>query len=214
MNTIVERIRTEKLVVIMRGVPDDKLAALTETLFRAGIRFCEITVDQKSPDGTANACRAISGLRSRFEGRMSVGAGTVLSVKQLEETVGAGAEFIISPNVNARVITRTKELGAVSMPGAMTPTEIAEAYDLGADFVKVFPADQLGAGYVRAVAAPLSHIPMVAVGGIDVSNAAEYLNAGCVALGVGGSIVDRAAVASENWQAIENRAVSLIKVIS
>ena len=105
---------------------------------------------------------------------MYIGAGTVMTAEQVQAAKGAGASFIISPNVSRAVIEKTVALDMVSMPGAMTPTEIADAHDYGADLVKVFPASILGAAYVKAVRAPLEHIPLIAVGGIDSGNVAEF----------------------------------------
>ena len=120
---------------------------------------------------------------------MCVGAGTVMTVEQVRQAAEAGAEYMISPNVDEEVIRETKRLGKVSIPGAMTPTEAAFAYKCGADIVKLFPAGLLGAAYIKAVKAPLKHIPVTAVGNVNVDNCAEFIKAGAVGVGVGGSLV-------------------------
>lgn len=141
-----------------------------------------------------------------MRGKMLIGAGTVVHPEQVCLAYEAGARFILSPNTDARVIGKTRELQMVSIPGALTPTEMASAHEAGADFVKLFPAASLGAGYIRAIRVPMDHIRLVAVGGIDGRNAAEYLRAGACAVGVGGHLVDKALVDQRNFAALTERA--------
>jgi 2-dehydro-3-deoxyphosphogluconate aldolase/(4S)-4-hydroxy-2-oxoglutarate aldolase len=133
---------------------------------------------------------------------MYIGAGTVLTEEQVALTAQAGGKFIISPNVDKDVITATVKHGLVSMPGALTPSEICQAHKYGADFVKLFPVSDLGAGYVKAVKAPLSHIKLLAVGGITDENMAEYLKAGVYGFGIGSSLTDKKMIAENNWAGI------------
>ena len=116
--------------------------------------------------------------------------------------IKAGAEYIISPNVDEGVIGKTKELGKISIPGAFTATEIETAYKLGGDIIKVFPAGLLGAEYIRALKAPLSYIPLTAVGGINHENCGSFIAAGAVGIGVGGRLVSREAVAEKRYDEI------------
>lgn len=202
----IEKIRAEKLIVIVRGIEGKQLFRLGEALYEGGIRLMEIAFDQARPDsweGTADAIRLIG---KEWKGSLCVGAGTVLTVLQAESAARAGAEYLISPNVNREVIQRTRELGLVSIPGAVTPTEIQEAYLHGADFVKVFPVGSLGPEYIKAVRAPLNHIPLLAVGGIDENNAASYLEAGARGVGVGGSLVNREWIDREDFGRIRRLA--------
>ena len=120
---------------------------------------------------------------------------------------------MISPNVDEAVIRRAKELGMVAMPGALTPTEIVSAYNMGADIVKLFPAGELGLGYIKAVRGPLKHIPMSAVGGVKPENVSEYLDAGVCGFGVGGPLVLAKAVKSGDDAAIEERAKAFTDAI-
>ncbi len=182
-------IKQEKLVVIARGVPDDAIVAVGQALVDGGIMLLESTFNQSLPDPVAANQRTIALLNREFAGRLAIGAGTVLTVAQVQAAYEAGAGYIISPNTNAAVIAETKRLGLVSIPGAMTPTEITLAWDLGADMVKVFPADDLGYHYLRNVAAPLSHIPFMATGGVNPQTIPEFLAAGVVAVGTGISII-------------------------
>ena len=133
---------------------------------------------------------------------MLIGAGTVITEKQVELTAAAGGKFIISPDTFVDVIKKTRELGLVSMPGALTPSEIQTAHRAGADFVKMFPITNMGPEYVKAVKAPLSHIKLLAVGGVDNNNMADYLKVGISGFGIGSNITDKKMLANEDWAGI------------
>ena len=169
-----------------------------EALYAGGVRLLECTFDHWREDCEQANCRLISALTERFSGRMQIGAGTVLTVREAEAAVDAGASFLISPGADEKVIVRTREMGAVSIPGALTPTEIVAAWQAGADFVKLFPVGSLGPGYVKAVRAPLAHIPMLAVGGVTLENIPAFLKSGVSGFGIGGSILSGAATGDLN----------------
>lgn len=143
---------------------------------------------------------------------MLVGAGTVLNTKQVELTAQAGGSYIIAPNVDVNVIRRTVELGMVSMPGAMTPTEIVVAHDAGAEFVKLFPAANLGTDYVKAIRAPLSHIKLLAVGGVSEKNFADFLKVGMVGAGVGGNLANKTWIENGEYGKITEVARQLVDI--
>lgn len=191
MKETVETIKKEKIVAIVRGValPDQK--KLAKALYEGGIRVMEITFDQKDPSLWKETAEAISAIRAEWEGKMTVGAGTVVLPEQLDLAYRAGAQLIISPDANEAIIRRTAELGLASLPGAMTPTEILAAYRWGADFVKVFPAGALGLAYFKAIRAPISQVPLLAVGGVDENNLADFLAAGAAGAGIGGNLVKK-----------------------
>ena len=153
-------------------------------------------------DENAQVAGNIKKLTEHFGDKMVIGAGTVLTTEQVELTKAAGGAFIISPNVNKKVIERTCELDMVSIPGALTPTESVDAYEAGADFVKLFPITSLGSSYVKAMKAPLSHIRFLGVGGIDENNMQEYLKAGVCGFGIGSNIVNKKLLDSEDYAAI------------
>lgn len=190
-NKVIESVEKEKIVVIVRGVEKEKLIPLAEAMYEGGIRLLEITYDAmgKTPDEETAA--NIEMLAKHFEGRMYIGAGTVIRPNQVELTAKAGGKFIISPDTNKEIIEKTRELGLVSMPGALTPTEIADAARFGADFVKLFPVNAFGTEYVKAVKAPLSHVKLLAVGGVDEKNIADYAKAGACGFGIGSNIVNK-----------------------
>jgi len=186
---VLNKILEGKIIAIVRGIPSDEVVGLADALVKGGISCIEVTFDQSSEEKAQDTLKAISNISKALGDRVCVGAGTVMTVKQVETAVAAGAEYMISPNTNAAVIKRTKELDKVSIPGAMTPSEVAQAYELGADIVKMFPAGVLGCAYIKAVKAPLKHIPVTAVGGVNPGNCADFIRAGAVGVGVGGNLV-------------------------
>ena len=188
---IINAVEKEKIITIVRGIEREKLIPLAEAMYAGGIRLLEITYDAKGLVSDEETARNIEMLREHFEERMYIGAGTVLTEKQVELTKTAGGSFIISPDTYAAVIEKTCMLDMVSMPGALTPTEIQTAFRHGADFVKLFPVTSLGVDYVKAVIAPLSQIKLLAVGGINENNMSDYLKAGITGFGIGSNIVDR-----------------------
>ena len=166
----------------------------------------EVTFDQAHPKEWNKTIKAIESIKQAMGETMVVGAGTVTSVELAELAARAGSEFVVSPDTNIAVIQRSKELGMASFPGAMTPSEMVVAHNAGADGIKVFPAGVLGAAYIKAVCSPLNHIKMIAVGGISDSNLADYLKAGCVAVGCGGRLVNKEWVNSGEFDRIEELA--------
>ena len=141
-------------------------------------------------------------LTNHFKDKLYIGAGTVLTKKQVKLTKKAGGQFIISPNTDEKVIKSTSKLDMVSIPGALTPTEIVHAKNCGADFVKLFPVTSLGTEYIKAVKAPLKNIDILAVGGIDENNMSDYISAGVCGFGVGSNITDKKMIMENNWEGI------------
>ena len=203
---VLARIQEEKLVAILRGVPMDRIDGVVGALVRGGVRILEFTFDHAEPDCVKANAEKIRRTVEKFGDQVLVGGGTTLTVEEVEAAHNAGACLMISPNVDEAVIRRARELDMVAMPGALTPTEIVAAYNMGADIVKLFPAGELGLGYIKAVRGPLKHIPMSAVGGVKPENVSEYLDAGVCGFGVGGPLVLAKAVKSGDDAAIEERA--------
>ena len=211
--TAKQRISETKLIAIFRKVPEDKLIATAEALVRGGVQAMEVTFDHSRADCFGALVRQIRMLRDALGDGISIGAGTVLTPEEVEIAAGAGAELIVSPNMDEMVIRRTKELGLVSCPGAMTPTEIVTAYQAGADFVKLFPAEQLGVPFIKAMQGPLGHIPLLAVGGADVHNAGDFIKAGACGIGVGSKLVDHKLINAGDWGALEALAAQFIAAL-
>lgn len=199
---VLERLGREKVIAIVRGVGTEEIEAVAQALLAGGISCMEITVDHRTDEGREDTYRSIARLRERLGETVCLGAGTVLDETETERAVEAGADYIISPNLDQAVVRRTRELGKVSIPGAFTPSEAVQAARWGADIVKLFPAGLLDPAYIRALRGPLPHIPFCAVGGITPENAGDFLRAGCVSLGAGGNLVDLAAVREKRFEDI------------
>ena len=212
-NEIISAVERERLIVIVRGVEREKLIPLAEAMYQGGVRLLELTYSADGKTSDTETADRIKMLSEHFKGRMLIGAGTVLTEKQVKLTAAAGGGFIISPDTNTSVIKKTRQLGLVSMPGALTPTEIMTAHNAGADFVKLFPIDSLGAAYVKAIKAPLSHVRMLAVGGVGLDNIPEYKKIGIKGFGIGSSITDKALLASNDYGAITALAEKYVKLI-
>jgi len=202
MNTTIQTILENKIIVIVRGVAREDLVPLVQAMYDGGIRLVECTYDASGKISDEEIAGNIEMLAKHFEGKMEVGAGTVLTKKQVELTKKAGGKFIISPDTNVEVIAYTKELELVSIPGAITPTEVATANRAGADFVKLFPIDLYGPKYIKIVKAPLSNGRFLAVNGITAENMNEYLEAGACGVGVGSGIVNKAKIEAKDWAGI------------
>lgn len=209
---LIKRIEENKVIAIVRGVDPAVMIKLAQALYDGGVRFLEVTFDQKSKEFTKTT-DAIKALCEAFEGKMEFGAGTVTSVELVKMAYDAGAKFIISPDCNVEVIKKTKELGMVSIPGALTPTEVLVAHEAGADFVKLFPAGCFGPSYVKALRGPISHVRLMCVGSIDATNVGGYFKAGCVGAGIGGSLTNKTDIANGNWENITKAAKDIYLAI-
>lgn len=201
-NEVLKCISGSRVIVIIRKLEDEYLIPTAQAMYRGGIRMIEITFDPTGYFSETNTLHQIELLRSHFCSDMHIGAGTVLTQQQAKSAHSAGASFIISPNTDPSVIGATNAMNMVSIPGAMTPTEIQNAHMAGADIIKIFPAAELGADFFRAVLAPLNHIKVIAVGGIDDINMKTFLNAGATAVGTGSCIVRRDAIAEGDFNEI------------
>lgn len=199
---VISTIENEKIIVIVRGVKRENLIPLAEAMYAGGIRLLEITYSADGKISDEETADNIKMLAEHFNGRMFIGAGTVLTERQVELTKAAGGLFIISPDTNTSVIKKSRECDLVSMPGALTPTEIQTAHLAGADFVKLFPITSLGPEYVKAVKAPLSHIKLLAVGGVDLDNMNDYIKVGVSGFGLGSNIVDKKLIEKSDYDAI------------
>ena len=202
MENIIERIEKEKIITIVRGVPREKLLPLAQAMYDGGIRLIEFTYDASQRVSNTEIASNIELLVNHFGDKMIVGAGTVLTENQVELTEKAGGKFIISPDTNPNIIKRTKGLGLVSIPGALTPTEITTAVRFGADFVKIFPIGSMGYNYIKDVSAPLSNVKFLAVGGVDENNMKDFLDAGACGIGIGSGIVKKKMIEENDFEGI------------
>ncbi|MGH3102686.1 MAG: bifunctional 4-hydroxy-2-oxoglutarate aldolase/2-dehydro-3-deoxy-phosphogluconate aldolase [Gaiellaceae bacterium] len=169
----IERIRAERAIAVLRHVPDPE--RVVDELVAGGVRIVEITLD------SAGALVTIERLRARDE--LTVLAGTVRTVADVDRAVAAGAQACVGPVFVPAVVARCVELGVPAVPGALTPSEVEAAWTAGSALVKLFPGSAVGPEYVRALRAPLADVPLVVTGGVTPANAADFLRAGAVAVG-------------------------------
>jgi 2-dehydro-3-deoxyphosphogluconate aldolase/(4S)-4-hydroxy-2-oxoglutarate aldolase len=177
-----ERIAAAQLIAIVRTGDLDEALRVTEALHGAGVEIVEYSLAGDAALAAIRACR------ERFGDAVLLGAGTVLTGQQAAVAVDAGADFLIAPNVDEEVLESASGLGVLHVPGAFTPTEIVLATRLGAPAVKLFPAARLGAAYVRDLRGPLPGLRLIATGGVSAGNAADFLEAGCIAVAAGGAL--------------------------
>ena len=209
---VISMVKQHKVIAIIRGVYGGDMLSLTHALYEGGIRLVEVTFDQKDPDCVQKTSREIATLNAQMSDKMLIGAGTVLNVAQTEAAIEAGAKYIISPNTRQSVIEQTKKRGAVSIPGAMTPSEIMDAVDYGADFVKLFPFGPLGMPYVKSILSPLSQVKLLAVGGVNENNVGEILRSGCFyGAGIGGYFTEKKVIQAGDFAEITKRAEHIVK---
>jgi 2-dehydro-3-deoxyphosphogluconate aldolase / (4S)-4-hydroxy-2-oxoglutarate aldolase len=186
---IADLVRRCRLIAILRRVePRQRLLDLVASLAEDGVRAFEVTFDAAAAADDLAAVR--ERLRASDIGEPVLGAGTVVTLDRLEAAIRAGARFIVAPTLDVEVVERAVERGIPVTPGAYSPTEIELAWRSGATFVKVFPASSLGPSHVRELHGPLPEIELIATGGVDATNARQFLAAGCVAVGVGGALVN------------------------
>lgn len=181
------------VVGILRGFSLSITSELIPILIKEQWSCVEVTLD------TPNAFEQINTLSSRFGDQISIGAGTVLDVTSLDQTLEAGASFIVTPTVNVPLIEKCAASKIPVFPGAFSPTEIATAWDAGASMVKLFPANHLGPSYIKDIKAPLSHLKILATGGITPDNISDYLKVGTSGFGIGSSIFHRDKIEARDW---------------
>ncbi|WP_282936788.1 bifunctional 4-hydroxy-2-oxoglutarate aldolase/2-dehydro-3-deoxy-phosphogluconate aldolase [Paenibacillus sp. RC67] len=196
-------IEETRIIAIVRGVEEQHIAGVAQALLDGGVKVMEITLN------TPGAESMITKLQQQFGDQMYIGAGTVLDVEDAKKACQAGASYLVTPNMDEDVIRYSVEQGAPIFPGAMTPTEIVKAWKAGATAVKIFPGASLGIGYLKELQGPLSHIPMVAVGGVTEDNIAQFLQIGCYAVGIGGSLVNLKEIANGNYEWVRDKASRL-----
>lgn len=204
-----ERLKQGKLVAVIRGAQPEQVVPIAQALKEGGIFSLEITAD------TPKIGSVIEQVKETFGDDVIVGAGTVLDPETARAVIMAGAEFIFSPTVNVKTIKMAKRYGVISIPGALTPTEILTAYEHGADLIKVFPADAMGAGYFKGVKGPLPHIPLMPTGGVTLDNIADYFQAGAAAAGLGGALVNPKKLSEEeDYQRLTETALAFVEKVA
>lgn len=208
----IQKIEQEKVVVITRGIYGSELMKLSKALYEGGIRCFEITYDPVDPDTMSKVKKDIEALNAEFAGGLTLGVGTVLTPDQVRNAADAGAKFIVSPNFNPAIVKETLNQNLVSMPGAMTPTEICAADEAGADFIKLFPAGTLGIKYCKDIYAPIHHVKYVATVGVTEETFRAYLDMGFAGAGISSQLVDKKVREAGNWAELTERAKRFVAI--
>ena len=204
LTDIVARIERERIVAVIRLDDPQKLRPVVDALAAGGVRVCEVTMTVPS------AIELIGQLVRGLGDDVLIGAGTVLDAATARAAIDAGARFVVGPVFRRDVIEACHDRGTPAMPGCLTPTEILDAWDAGADMVKVFPSTSLGPTFIKDVRAPLPQLKLMPTGGVTIDNAADWLRAGAVAVGVGSALVDAGAVKSGDFTSLTRRAERLV----
>jgi 2-dehydro-3-deoxyphosphogluconate aldolase/(4S)-4-hydroxy-2-oxoglutarate aldolase len=191
----------------MRHTEASRAIDTADALCGAGVEVIEVTMNT---DGAVGMLAAIA---ERFQGRLAIGAGTVLSVDAAQQAVEAGARLLVSPHLDEELVRFAVERDIAVIPGAFTPTEILRAWTAGGSLVKVFPAGPVGPRYLRDVLAPLNDIPLVPTGGVTLDNAGEFIRAGATALGLGSALVDPRLVRAGKFDQIAETARAFLAAI-
>ena len=206
-NVVLNRLLAGRIIAIVRLDSAGETIAVAQALKAGGIDCIEFTMT------TPGALETVAVASRTFGDDVLLGVGTVLDAATARMAILAGAQFIVTPTFKAETIETCRRYGRPVAAGALTPTEILSAWEAGADLVKVFPADTMGAGYIRSVLAPLPQVRLVPTGGISTANAAEYIKAGALALGVGGRLVDKNAVARGDFELLTQEARALVSAV-
>jgi 2-dehydro-3-deoxyphosphogluconate aldolase / (4S)-4-hydroxy-2-oxoglutarate aldolase len=202
---IISLLTNPGIIAVVRAQKAEQVIPLSEALLAGGVIAIEITMT------TPNAIAAIGEASRKLGDRALIGVGTVLDEKTCRDALAAGAEFVVTPICRPEFVAIVHTAQRPVMLGAYTPTEAQIAHEAGSDFIKIFPADGLGPGYIKALRAPLPHLRIVPTGGVDVDNVADFLKAGCAAVGVGGSLVAAKLLSEGNWPELTRRAAAFVK---
>lgn len=192
------------VVAIIRMKEPERVKAVVDAIAEGGVRVLEVTMT------VPGAVDLIADLAPQMPAGFLLGAGTVLDAATVARVVDAGAKFVVSPVFRQEVISACHARGVAAMPGCFTPTEILDAWDGGADVVKVFPATVLGPGFFKDVRAPLPQVKMMPTGGVTVDNAGDWIRAGAVAVGVGTALLDAKAIADGNYGILRSNAARIV----
>ncbi len=198
-----------RMVAILRLDDLSTAVPMAETLFNAGIRALEFTLTNSNTPAVVRRIRNESqDIRS---GNAVIGIGSVRSLEEAKIAIDSGAQFVVSPITSVPIIDYCKQSKVAICAGAYTPTEIAMSWDAGADIVKVFPARNLGANYIRDVLAPMPYLKLMPTGGVDLNNIAAYFAAGAVAVGIGSQLLDPEAIRNQDWGKIQQTAAQYVQ---
>jgi 2-dehydro-3-deoxyphosphogluconate aldolase/(4S)-4-hydroxy-2-oxoglutarate aldolase len=206
-HSIVDSIRDTGLISILRGIDSSIICDVVEKMSQKGVRLVEVTLD------TPDALQSIQKLSQTFTGDMIIGAGTVLDPQSAHQAISVGAKFILAPSLNTAVIACCRENDALPIPGVFSPSEIALAKEAGAAMVKVFPANLLGTAYIKEMLDLFMDLEILAVGGIDLNNVADFISAGALGVGIGTQLVGGDIVDSQDYALLDRRTEQYLQKI-
>ena len=205
--TTLSQILESKIVAIIRGANPNDVLKIANALREGGVRALEITMN------SSKALSVIEEVAGKIGDEVMVGAGTVLDAQTARAAISAGAKFIISPTLDINTIKTARRYGAVSIPGAYTPTEVLKAYSHGGDIIKVFPASN--AGYIKDIRGPLPQIPLMPTGGVNLDNIQQFYKAGAVAFGIASALVDtKQEITDDYLQKLTEKASQFVRAVS
>ncbi len=204
---VFDELRASGVVAVLRGVDANTLIEITDALVAGGVTGIELTAD------TPGIAGMVEELTASFDEEIAVGVGTVLDAETARTVMLSGADFVVSPSLHEDVITICNRYGTLVAPGIMTPTEAVSGYEAGADLLKVFPASSVGPGHLGAIKGPLGQVPLMPTGGVDIDNAASYIDAGAECVGAGGALVDYEAAERGDYSEITETAREFSAVI-
>jgi 2-dehydro-3-deoxyphosphogluconate aldolase/(4S)-4-hydroxy-2-oxoglutarate aldolase len=201
ISSVFDQLIDSGVVAVMRGADADTIIDVATALHDGGVTAYEITADN------ANAAALINEVRASFrDSEVIVGAGTVLDSPTAQEMITSGAEFIVGPTFDPDILEICNRHGTLVAPGILSPTEALNAYEAGADLLKVFPAATVGPTHLSSIAGPLPHLPLMPTGGINIDNVADYIEAGAAVVGAGGALMNTDAIAAGDFESITETA--------
>ena len=207
-HTILEEILKRKVVAVLRVNESDKLKKIIHAIAEGGLTVAEITMT------VPNAIQLIEKMNNELDKNIIFGVGSVLNMQVAEDAIKAGAKYVVSPIFKKEIVDTAHKYDVPVMPGCFTPTEIQTAHEAGADIIKVFPADVLGMKFFKGVLAPMPHLKLMPTGGVSLTNAGDWIKAGACAVGVGSALLDKKAIAEENYSLLTTNAEKLIASIN
>ncbi|SDT98784.1 2-dehydro-3-deoxyphosphogluconate aldolase / (4S)-4-hydroxy-2-oxoglutarate aldolase [Verrucomicrobium sp. GAS474] len=204
---ILQRLLDPGLVAIIRADSSEGVADAAAALLEGGIDAIELTMT------TPGALGAVAEISRRFGDRVLIGIGSVTDVESAERAIYAGALFVVTPVFRPKVVAACRRHGRPIASGAYTPTEALDAWEAGSDFVKIFPADSVGPGYIKALKAPLPQLRIIPTGGVNLKTVKEFLAAGCAALAVGSNLVSKEVLARKDWKTLSETAAAYVAAV-
>jgi len=205
---IIQRMLDPGVVAVIRADSPAQLMDVAKALEAGGVTAMEVTMT------TPDAIKVIEAVTREMGSRILMGVGTVLDAETARIAILAGAEFVVTPVMKPDVIALCNRYSKPIVAGAYTPTEALAAHEAGADFIKIFPADGLGPGYIKAIKAPLPQLEIIPTGGVDVNTAGEFIKAGCAAVAAGGSLVSKDVLKNGDWARLTSTAQAFVAAVA